>query len=80
MNEFEKRFRGFITNLPRAKILDDGTSNTKGGVADFLLNNDLVVAELKCLDENMIQKLQEFATDIIEGRNLNIYGSVSLLK
>jgi hypothetical protein len=49
-------------------------------VADFLLNNDLVVAELKCLDENMIQKLQEFATDIIEGRNLNIYGSVPFTK
>jgi hypothetical protein len=77
MNAFEKNFqKNFIAHLPRASILDDGAFNPKGGVADFLLNDKRIVAELKCIDANMLQKVQEFATSIIEGRNLNFYGSV----
>src|SRR5262249_5205910 len=43
-------------------------------IADFLLDDNRIVAELKCLDQDMIEKLQEFATEIIEGRNLEFYG------
>lgn len=76
MIPFETKLRGFIRTCPDCKILDDGSKNPKGGVADFLLNNDKVVAELKCLEENMLAKLQEFATELINSRNLNMFGQV----
>lgn len=80
MNEFESRFHSFIATLPGCKILDDGSRNTPGGVADFLLNWDIVCAELKCLDKNMLEKLQEFATELIETRNVDIYGKIPFEK
>ena len=74
MNEFEMRFRQFILGRPDCKILDDGAANLNGEIADFLLDDNRIVAELKCLDEDMIEKLQNLATEIIEGRNLEFYG------
>jgi hypothetical protein len=80
MNEFETRFHNFIAALPDCKILDDGSCNTPGGVADFLLNRESVCAELKCLDKDMLEKLQEFATELIETRNVDIYGRIPFEK
>jgi hypothetical protein len=80
MNDFERQFRQFIENRQDCRILDDGRHNTPGGVADFLLNRENICAELKCLDEDMLEKLQRFATQIIESRNLNIFGTVPFEK
>jgi hypothetical protein len=80
MNEFERQFRAFITNRPDCRILDDGRQNIPGGIADFLLNGEQICAELKCLDEDTLEKLQAFATELIENRNLNIYGTVPFEK
>ena len=74
MNDFEKRFRQFISSRSECKILDDGKSNVNGEIADFLLDAKRIIAELKCLDEDMIEKLQTLATEIIDGRNLEFYG------
>jgi dTDP-4-dehydrorhamnose reductase len=74
VNDFEKRFRQFISGRTGCKILDDGAAVLNGEIADFLLDDGRIIAELKCLDEDMIEKLQQLATEIIEGRNLPIYG------
>lgn len=76
MTSFEERLRNFIRSCPDCEILDDGTTNVEGEVADFLLNHRNVVAELKCLEEDTLAKLQQFATELIESRNLDVYGQV----
>jgi len=76
MNNFERRFREFIESRQDCRILDDGQRTITGKVADFLLNGENICAELKCLDQEMLQKLQVFATEIIESRDLPIYGAV----
>ena len=76
MTELEKRFRSFIASCPDCKILDDGNSNPEGGIADFLINGDRVVAELKCLATDKLDALQRLATELIETRDLAIYGEI----
>jgi hypothetical protein len=76
MTEFEKRFRRFIAGCPDCKILDDGVSNPPGGIADFLISGNCVVAELKCLEANKSEPLQRLATELIETRQLPIYGEI----
>jgi hypothetical protein len=81
MTEFEKKFHSFIANCPDCKILDDRIKKPKGlQLADFLLNGERVVAELKCLEKDMLAKLQEFATELIKSRNLSVYGAVPFEK
>jgi hypothetical protein len=80
MTEFEKRFRRFIAGCPDCKILDDGNSNPPGGIADFQLNGDRIVAELKCLEEDKLVRLQRMATALIETRDLPVYGKVPFFK
>lgn len=74
MTVFEKRFRRFIVGCPDCKILDDGVSNPPGGIADFQINGDRVVAELKCLETDKSEPLQCLATEMIETRQLPISG------
>jgi hypothetical protein len=76
MTEFEKRFRRFIAGCPDCKILDDGVSNPPGGIADFLINGNCVVAELKCLEADKSEPLQRLVTELIETRQLPIYGEI----
>lgn len=80
MEKFEDRFRRFVASRPDSKILDDGKRNPEGGIADFLLNHDSIIAELKCLEKDVIEKLQAFATKIMEDRKLLVYGAVPFSK
>ena len=68
MTELETRFRRFIAGCPDCKILDDGGSNPQGGIADFKINGDSVVAELKCLEADKLEPLQRLAMELIETR------------
>jgi hypothetical protein len=70
MTEFEKRFRRFIAGCPDCQILDDGVSNPPGGIADFQIKGDSVVAELKCLEADKVEPLQRLATELIETSSL----------
>lgn len=76
MVEFEARFKNFLARRQDCKIVDDGSHHTPGGVADFLLDGGNICAELKCLDEDTLEKLQAFAAELIETRDLAVYGNV----
>ena len=80
METFEGRFRRFVASRPDSKILDDGQKNPEGGIADFLLNHDSIIAELKCLEKDTIEKLQAFASKIMQDRKLVVYGAVPFTK
>ena len=76
MTEFETRFRRFIAGCPDCQVLDNGVSNPPGGIADFQINGDSVVAELKCLEADKLEPLQRLSTELIETRDLSIYGQI----
>jgi hypothetical protein len=72
MAQFEKRFLHFIASCPDCKILNDGNSNPEGGIADFLIRGDRVVAELKWLATDKLDALQRLGTELIETRDLAV--------
>lgn len=58
---FEKLFRAFIDAQPDCEVYERADHHGTGGYADFLVFEQSIVAELKCLDKDFTEKVQAIA-------------------
>lgn len=83
MDNFEQIFKGFISQLPGCEVLEDVFDKhrlRRFSNADYLLKNREIVAELKCLEQDSMPKLQEFVNELIETRGKIFNGEMAFDK
>ena len=83
MDNFEQIFKGFINQLPGCEVLEDVFDKyhlRQFSNADYFLKNRKIVAELKCLEQDSMPKLQEFVDELIETRGKIFYGEMAFDK
>lgn len=73
--DFEKLFDAFVDWLPDSERLD--TPDYRGPKrADYLLCDRALVAELKELQNDQLEKMQAFAQEIMDERGLVLFGTL----
>ena len=80
MDNFEKIFKGFINQIPGCEVLEnvfDKQHLRQFSNADYFLKNRKIVAELKCLEQDSMPKLQEFIDELVETRDKIFYGEMA---
>lgn len=83
MNNFEQIFKRFINQLPGCEVLEnvfDKHHLRQFSNADYFLKNKEIIAELKCLEQDSMPKLQEFVDELMETRGKIFYGEMAFDK
>jgi hypothetical protein len=83
MDNFEQIFKGFINQLPGCEVLEDVFDKHRlrqFSNADYFLKNREIVAELKCLEQDSMPKLQGFVNELMETRGKIFYGEMAFDK
>ena len=83
MHNFEQIFKEFIKQLPDCEVLEDVFDKhhlRQFSNADYFLKNREIVAELKCLEQDSVPKLQELVDELLETRGKIFYGKMAFDK
>ena len=83
MDNFEQIFKGFINQLPGCEVLGDVFNKHRLRQfrnTDYFLKNREIMAELKCLEQDSMPKLQEFVNELMETRGKIFYGEMAFDK
>ncbi len=72
----ENEFKAFVKSLPTCEVLPESTISGQRR-ADYLLNGRSIVAELKCLENDTLWKVQNFIDELIKARGFLAYGTLS---
>ncbi|MFH0918384.1 MAG: hypothetical protein V1830_04555 [Candidatus Omnitrophota bacterium] len=83
MDNFEQIFKGFINQVPGCEVLEDVFDKHRlrqFSNADYFLKNREIVAELKCLEQDSMPKLQEFVDELKETRGKIFFGEMAFDK
>ncbi len=81
MNEYEKILNKNIKErFPNAVVISDLLDDTKDHFqnADYFFEKRQIVGELKCLEEEMGPKVQEYIDKMLKDRKLIFYGKLRL--
>jgi len=83
MDNFEQIFKRFINQARDCEVLEDVFDKhylRQFSNADYFLKGREIVAELKCLEQDSMPKLQEFVDELKETRGKIFYGKMAFDK